>query len=118
MTRPDRAALGSRPDWVMVGMPGPAGGVWLIASKDMNQAELRAEFDRAMLDDGWDVIPGPVTRHEYTLTASMRRFTLIEAADYPAAFRSLFDRWTPEPAPAAELPGRLTLPPGGQGPAG
>lgn len=96
--------MGVRPDWVMVGMPQPGGKVWLIASKDMNEAELRAEIDRGpdLLFDS-EIFPGQPYRHEYTLTASMRRFTLIEAADYPAAFRALFEQWTPEPAagPAA-----------------
>lgn len=102
MSHPDFTRLEfTPPDWVMVGMPAPNGaGVWLIASKDLNSAELKADFDRQWVNIGdpfEQVIPGPVIRSEYTLTAVLRRFVLIEAADYPAAFTALFKHWSPEP---------------------
>jgi hypothetical protein len=98
-----------RPDWVITGMPNPDGpGVWLVASKDLNSAEVKAVIDWLPdLEIDWDVIPGRPWRHEYTLTAVMRKFVLIEAADYPAAFRGLFEHWNPEPdaRPGIEPPG-------------
>ena len=113
------------PDWVMVGVPGPleerlggGTGVWLYASKDLTRAELEAEIPRHAYDywqeqeewyaaatgslfSGGHFRPPPP---EYTITAVMRRFTVIQAPDYPAAFKALFESWTPGPAerPAVE----------------
>lgn len=95
----------TRPDWVMCGGPNPAGGVRLLASKELNQAELEAQFEYR---DIWDGGPfGPVgltpigarlTSQRITLTTEMRTFTVIDAPDYPSAFKALFEDWSPEPA--------------------
>jgi hypothetical protein len=83
---------------VMCGMPGHDGGVRLIASKELNTAELRAEFSRAALTyEPLFLDPSSVSQR-YFLTAEMRTFTVIDAPDYPTAFKALFEGWTPEPA--------------------
>lgn len=100
---PNAAGFG-RPDWVMCGCPAP-GGVRLLASKDMTHAELEAQFDRAAPWDPCDFTPGPVISQRITLTAGMRTFIVIDAPDYPSAFRVLFGQWTPGPGEHAALPG-------------
>jgi len=94
-----------RPDWVMCGTP-HAGGVRLFASKDMTHAALEANFGRHVIDDGtlsgaW----GPVISQRITLTAGLKTFIVIDAPDYPTAFRALFEQWTPDPGERAALPG-------------
>jgi hypothetical protein len=93
-----------RPDWVMVGMP-RAGGVRLLASKDMTHAELEAAFDRAAPWDAYDFTLPPIVSQRITLTAGMRTFTVIDAPDYPSAFTALFETWTPGPGQHAALQG-------------
>jgi hypothetical protein len=99
---PNAAGFG-RPDWVMCGTPGPL-GVRLLASKDMTHAELEAKFDHVMADTGWDVFPHSVSQR-ITLTAGLKTFIVIDAPDYPSAFRALFEQWTPGPGEHAALPG-------------
>jgi hypothetical protein len=108
MSPPDFRTLEfARPDWVMVGMPAPRAGVWLAASKELTSAELKADVERALLRDefaDFDLpFPGPAIRADYTLTAVMRQWVLIEAPDYPAAFRALFEKWAPEPRARPQL---------------
>jgi hypothetical protein len=94
-----------RPDWVMVGMPW-AGGVRLLASKDMTHAELAAEVSRLYPEyETPEPLPSLVISQRITLTAGMRTFTVIDAPDYPSAFTALFETWTPGPGERAALPG-------------
>jgi hypothetical protein len=106
-----------RPDWVMYGTPAPRGnGVWLVASKELNSADIDARFHRPDLLDQFDQfgpVPGPATSKRVRLVVEMRNFIIIEAPDYPAAFAHLFAQWSPEPDQAAvpELgPGPRELP--------
>lgn len=92
-----------RPDWVMCGAPGLGGGVRLIASGELNQAELEAQFSYPDIR-GLFLDPSGVSQR-FTLTAEMRTFTVIDAPDYPAAFKALFEGWTPEPAARHALGG-------------
>jgi hypothetical protein len=95
-----------RPDWVMCGGPGPC-GVRLLASKEMTKAELSVDFgyeDRFMGLDLFDPLPWPRSRR-ITLTAGVKTFILIDAPDYPSAFRALFEKWTPGPGERVALPG-------------
>lgn len=86
-----------RPDWVMCGMPQPGGdGVRLIASKELDRAELEAQVSRLEVWPG-EMFPDPVSQR-FLLTAEMRTFTVIDAPDYAVAFRTLFEGWTPGPA--------------------
>jgi hypothetical protein len=87
-----------RPDWVMCGMPMPGDGGWvrLLASKELNHAELTAQMQYPETL-GLFLDLSAVTQR-YTLTAEARTFIVIDAPDYPAAFRSLFENWTPEAA--------------------
>ena len=90
-----------RPDWVMCGTPHGA-GVRLLASKDMTHAELSADYDWGEID----VWSPPVLRSQrITLTAGMKTVIMIEAPDYPSAFRILFEQWTPGPGEHVALPG-------------
>lgn len=93
-----------RPDWVMCGGPNPGGGVRLIASKELNQAELEAQFSYPEIR-GLFLDPSGVSQR-FTLTAQMRAITVIDAPDYPAAFKSLFEVWDPGAgrAPSARRP--------------
>jgi hypothetical protein len=93
-----------RPDWVMVGTTMPS-GVRLLASKELTHAELEAQFDRAAPWDAYDFSIPPVVSQRITLAAGMRTFIVIDAPDYPSAFRSLFESWTPGPGEHAALPG-------------
>jgi hypothetical protein len=108
----------ARPDWVMTGMPAPDGrpGVWLLASKELTRADIESVSERApdmWLDDPRDVLPGPVISRRVTLSVGMRHFIIIEAADYPTAFRDLFARWSPEPEPRPAIgPGLPEIAPG------
>jgi|SRR5262252_6840796 len=111
------ASMTLRPDWVMCGGPHPP-GVRLLASRELTEVELRAEMDWLDPVDPWATFPGiPVAR--YFLTAQMRQFILIDAPDYPSAFKALFEKWSPEPGqrPALGM-GQLQLPeaPGGGAP--
>ena len=83
-----------RPDWVMCGVQNPAGGVRLLASSELTQAELEAQIDRPDIFHDPLFGPSPVTQR-LNLTAEMRTFTMIEAPDYPAAFQALFKHWSP-----------------------
>jgi hypothetical protein len=88
-----------RPDWVMCGMPQPGGEtgrVRLLASKELNHAELTAQME---YPETFGIFPAPsIVTQRYTLTAEARTFIVIDAPDYPAAFKALFEDWTPEPA--------------------
>lgn len=92
------------PDWVMIGIPQSDGTVCLMASKELTRAELVAERDWegaiGSLSDYYAYLP----EMQYRVTAEMKTFVLIIAADYTAAFRSLFEQWTPEPARRRQLP--------------
>jgi hypothetical protein len=91
-----------RPDWVMCGMAGPAGGVRLLASKDMTHAELSADYDWADIGP-WS--PPMLRSRRITLTSGLKTFIVIDAPDYPSAFRALFEQWTPGPGERAALAG-------------
>lgn len=99
ITYEDSGAM-PRPDWVMCGVPLPNGWVRLLASRELNQAQLAAEFERAQVVDDGDLLPtwGPLVQQRIALTTEMRTFTVIDAPDYPTAFRELFKDWTPGPA--------------------
>lgn len=101
-----RAGIDSvRPDWVMLGMPGPT-GVLLIASKKLTYAELTVELDRMILYDG--LFPAAVpwlrpVRQDISVKVHMRDFVLIEALDYQTAFDELFKTWSPTPDQPKEI---------------
>jgi len=99
---PNAAGFG-RPDWVMCGCPA-RGGVRLLASKDMTHAELEARFDWADINMGTYLSPH-LRSQRITLTAGLKTFVMIDAPDYPSAFRALFEQWTPGPGEHAALPG-------------
>jgi hypothetical protein len=86
----------SRPDWVMVGMPMDDGRVRLIASKELNYAELQVKIGHQDIFEGIAPVRAVVTSREILLTTDMRTFILIEADTYADAFSELFRQWSPE----------------------
>lgn len=105
-----------RPDFVMVG--GQADGkFYLLASKTLTEVELRIEAERPDWFNRYDDrLYRPLERH--FVTAEMRDYVLVVADSYAEAFRTLFDRWSPEPERPAigdqraiDAPARA-LPPG------
>jgi hypothetical protein len=89
-------AEGEVPDWVMVGLPNADGGVRLFASQTLTRAGLQRRVD------GFTRVPvtanpnGPVARipnEALVVVAVMKDFTLINAASYPDALRSLTELW-------------------------
>jgi hypothetical protein len=82
------------PDFVIVGSPAADGGVVLLASQELNDAELRAEVPLPDVT-AWPALAAPKPR--YFITAQMRTYVIIWAPDYPAAWRSLFEHWAPKP---------------------
>jgi hypothetical protein len=97
------AAGYGHPDWVMCGVPWN-GGVRLLASKEMTHAELDAQRDLPDIDP-WGSWPKMLPPLRIKLTAGMKTFTMIEAPDYPSAFRALFEHWTPGPDEHAAIGG-------------
>lgn len=82
-----------RPDWVVLGTPAGDGKFAVIASKDLNEAELGREVD--YIED-WtgSRIRTPAVRN--TLTVEMRTYTVVVADSYAEAFRTLFATWSPD----------------------
>lgn len=84
-----------RPSWVIVGAES-SGGVILLASQTLTEAELRARAERpeSIRDDdvlGQMQAPRPI----YTLTVVMPNFVMVHAVDYRSAFEALFKQWQP-----------------------
>jgi hypothetical protein len=104
------------PDFVICGTPNPNGGVRLIASRELNYAELSMESSYARIDD-WLVSIPLMTSYRVRLTTDMRTCVLIDAPDYATAFEHLFRDWSPdsrtpvEPAARALEPGTRELDP-------
>jgi hypothetical protein len=107
-----RGGLFARPDWVLLGVPDPAGeGVLLYASNQLNSAELElvAEgFDPVMVGE----LLARVPREKIVLRCELERATMVMAPDYKEAFARLFEAWQPRDSrstPAVEGP-PLALP--------
>ena len=93
------------PDWVILGTPWGDGKVAVIASTELNEAELR------MMRPEWEELtPGRLLHKrreddDHTvLHVVMERWTLIVADSYELALRALFMRWSPQPSEPARLP--------------
>ncbi len=85
----------TRPDFVITGSQRDDGTVRLIASRALLQVDLEATFQRRMRQDPAELDPtyiGPV-HGDYQLTAHMSHVVIVDAPDYPAAFRSLTGKW-------------------------
>ena len=94
----------TQPDFVICGAPLASGWVRLLASKELSKAELEAQFGfQDVYDDDYEsLIPDAVmaTSVKVSLTVEFmtwkqKAFVLIDAPDYPSAFRALFEDWTP-----------------------
>lgn len=105
------------PEWVMLGIENPAGGVFLLASDRMTRAELQRE---AYSDNYLHprLYSPPEMRPTIQLRAEMLGYTWVQAPTYQEAIRKLFTTWSPPertrralPPPDAELgDGLLTQP--------
>ncbi|MGW6698835.1 hypothetical protein [Nocardia sp. NPDC055049] len=95
-------AADCRPDFVILGAPHPEGGVIVLASKELTQAELRTELNEDELFGGYgyDRRIGSVLRdYRTTLSTELRGYTMVLADTYGQAMANLFEQWTP-PEPA------------------
>ena len=92
-----------RPDWVMCGIPWAEDGkVGIIASTELDRAELEARRER--LDVYlFEAPPVRMRLVRYTLRVEMQGFVIVVADTYEQAFRSLFERWSPQ----RQAPGQL-----------
>lgn len=107
---PFEATFALMPSWVMCGAEIDPNHVILLASKDLTQAELEMHADEEL---GFPWYTG--THHfprerEYILSTTMRSFVRIEAANWPAAFHGLFQKWSPDAEKPHELATTLALP--------
>jgi hypothetical protein len=87
-----------RPDWVMIGASTPGGGVILMASQRLTQAELETalEWER----DEWSHYERSprLAQRQFRLTADLLEYVVIVADSYEEAFQRLWETWTPEAA--------------------
>lgn len=97
------------PNWVMIGEERGSDHVMLYASNTLTSAELRVEMGDII--GPWD-LDGPfvTVSKVYTLEATMDQIVVIHARDWPSAFKSLFEQWSPEPGEPARITGRAALP--------
>jgi len=89
----------NKPQWIVIGiqaMPGPEGGVAILASKAISGVTLDAQYDHPSLVDD-----GRVVRNDaiYTIEATMKDFVIVYGSTYEEAFRRLFNTWDPNPEP-------------------
>ena len=94
--RDDEREIGGmrlRPDWVMVGYRVDAQHVRILASQELTAGELRA-YERLRRDALDSSMPIDMTSElRYTVTASMKRFVIIDVPTYTQAFEGLFRYW-------------------------
>lgn len=90
-----------RPDFVILGVPAED-AVYVYASQDLTKAELEAVVEEERVRSLADWRP---PRREYTLTATMKAFTVARGETYADAFRALFESWTPPERRPYVLPG-------------
>ncbi len=72
------------------------GWVRLIASRDLRDTQLEMDAHWPE-DDAWSVFPSPAFT-VYTLSTQMHKFIMVDAPDYPAAFRGLMEAWARQDA--------------------
>lgn len=93
-----------RPDFVILGAPRPEGGVVVLASKELTQAELTTKLtNEDELFGGFDPIGSVVPDYRTTLSTELRGYSIVMADTYGEAMAKLFAQWTP-PAPGGSRP--------------
>jgi len=85
----------SKPEWVICGGQMPV-GVRVLASKDLNYAELEVQFTYQDIWDGLFPVASVVTSQHITLHTSMRTFVIIDGPDYSTCLKHLFEKWSPD----------------------
>lgn len=88
----------SAPDFVILGVSHPGGGVLVIASKHLTKADLEEKVDDPEFFLGPMVRPHSPTRT--AVTAEMNEYVTATAADYAEAMRRLFQFWALAERPA------------------
>jgi hypothetical protein len=84
-----------QPDFLIAGCTLPSGKVWLVGSRHLTDAELRAEYPPPV----YDVREGLIRPWaDYTVTAHLQQFTLVEAPDYRTALQRLTEAWAEQDA--------------------
>lgn len=85
-----------RPDFVILGVPHPDGGVMVLASTELREAELQYEAD--YVESLFHSRPERVWE-EYRLTTRMRSYVTVIGDSYPDALSKLFGQWSPSDNP-------------------
>ena len=87
------------PDWVMLGVT-TNDGVFVFASNELTQAELRKEVD---VEIGWFGERHVVDSLEhYEINVETRSLTWAQGVDYADAIRNLMKNWQPQPRASLE----------------
>lgn len=92
------------PDFVIVGVPAPDGGVYVYASDHLWEAHFSMESDPIYMQDGYlrrVVDPGPRT---FTITTTGGNLLIAKGRDYAEAVSALFRDWQPEHRERKGLP--------------
>lgn len=82
------------PDWVILGARVGPGGVVLVASSDLIDAELRETRPEPL--ELWQIPKWVQEDPAIVLSTKMRRCVMVCGATYEEALRRLFQTWTPE----------------------
>jgi hypothetical protein len=97
-----------RPDWLLFGFQNGDGTVTIIASRELDEAELEHQLE-PYPDFGFSRRLWEMDRQYYRISARMFQFVLITAATYQEAFSKLFQDWKPEPVRRPELESRRAI---------
>lgn len=85
------------PDWVMFGIrEGDSVALW--ASSTLSFVQLETEYLHPRFAGSYSYFPDGTTERT-TMTVTMGDHVVVHAPDYETAFRTLFGKWSPEPAP-------------------
>ena len=87
----------AQPQFVIVGATLDGGRVMLLASKSLKDVELRQQLQHLT-----NPLLRPVERehrsYRYFIIGEMRDYVQVIGRDYPEAFSTLFECWTPDNA--------------------
>lgn len=109
----DYSRAGSpKPDFLLIGVPNPSGGVILIASRSVYAAEVEHTREYEDLMSGYHGLIARVPGfEEISITALLRDYVLITANTYGEAFSNLFNTWKPDDLrrPHAQIEGQEAI---------
>ena len=87
----------ARPQWAMIGCPGPPGfPCRLVASNNMVKGDLETKYDSYGLQGPWPVpLSGTVTI-KLVMAATDKCMIIIDAQTWQQCIEELFKQWSPE----------------------